>query len=316
MKCRICGNGKGNIFYSVKEMMYGSDERFQYMECGSCRCLQIENIPENIALYYSDNYYSFSSFNESKFEGLYGDFKLRKYQSSLNHKGILNKISQFLFNEHRYDLFSQLNLNNDARILDVGTGNGEFLYPLYQLGFKNILGIDPYLKEDITYANGLKIEKKNIFEISTRWDVITYNHSFEHLDAPQREINRITDMLNNNGVCIINIPTVSSYAWRKYRTFWYQIDAPRHFYLHSQKSMQIIAQNAGLKIKSIHYNSIYTQFYYSELNQQGVAMRDRPRQKGLKKLKWKYQKWKYNYLAKLLNKKLMGDQLAFVLTKA
>jgi len=295
--------------------MYGSDELFRYMECGFCRCLQIEEIPESISKYYPTNYYSFSRFKEDKFKGLYGKFKLKKYESSLRHRGIMNKIFRSLFHENRYDELRSFNIDKDFHILDVGTGNGEFLYPLYQLGFKNILGIDPYLSEDITYKNGLKIEKKSIFEISTGWDLITYNHVFEHLDSPQKEIKRISEMLNKGGMCIINIPTASSYAWRKYRSYWYQIDAPRHFYLHSLKSMQILAQNAGLTIKSSHYNSIYTQFYYSELNQQGIAMRDRPKMKGLKKLSWKYQKYKYNQLANLLNKKLMGDQLAFILVK-
>jgi SAM-dependent methyltransferase len=315
MKCRICNNEENNQLYTIKEMMYGSNELFHYFECNNCKCLQIEKIPESIASYYLNDYYSFSKFNESKYKGGYGKFKLKKYESSLKPKGIVNNIFRFLFHENRYDELRQFNINKESRILDVGTGNGEFLYPLYQLGHKNVLGIDPYLSQDIIYSNGLKIEKKSIFSISTGWDLITYNHVFEHLESPQKEIERISEILNPDGVCVISIPTVSSYAWRKYRTFWYQIDAPRHFYLHSLKSMEILANNVGLGIKSIHYNSIYTQFYYSELNQQGIAMRDRPKMKGLKKISWKYQKHKFNRLAHLLNKKLLGDQLAFVLAK-
>ena len=47
--CRICSNTKSNLYFDVREMMYGSREKFEYFQCSKCGCLQIENIPNDIA---------------------------------------------------------------------------------------------------------------------------------------------------------------------------------------------------------------------------------------------------------------------------
>jgi len=47
---------------------------------------------------------------------------------------------------------------------------------------------------------------------------------------------------------LITIPLVDSYAWDKYGVHWYQINAPRHFCFHTQKSMELLASKTGIKI--------------------------------------------------------------------
>ncbi len=40
-------------------MMFGIGETFCYFQCAECKCLQIVEIPSNMARYYPENYYSF-----------------------------------------------------------------------------------------------------------------------------------------------------------------------------------------------------------------------------------------------------------------
>jgi len=61
MICKICNNSRNNKTFHVKEMMFGLRDEFKYFECSNCECLQIEEIPQNIAKYYPGNYYSFHS---------------------------------------------------------------------------------------------------------------------------------------------------------------------------------------------------------------------------------------------------------------
>jgi SAM-dependent methyltransferase len=44
-------------------------------------------------------------------------------------------------------------------------------------------------------------------------------------------------LLACKGIIVVRIPAVSSYAWERYGVAWMQLDAPRHFFLHSPKSM-------------------------------------------------------------------------------
>ncbi len=60
MQCRICENEKGNRLFKFKEMHIGLREEFTYFQCVNCRCIQIEEIPENMSKYYPSDYYSFN----------------------------------------------------------------------------------------------------------------------------------------------------------------------------------------------------------------------------------------------------------------
>ena len=51
--CRIC-DGEISKSYTVREMLLGTRDTFEYLECGSCGCLQIAEIPDNLLKYYPD----------------------------------------------------------------------------------------------------------------------------------------------------------------------------------------------------------------------------------------------------------------------
>ena len=52
---------------------------------------------------------------------------------------------------HEYFLAGKLGVAAGDNILDVGCGNGMFLYGLKNMGFKNVIGIDPFIENNIEY---------------------------------------------------------------------------------------------------------------------------------------------------------------------
>ncbi|MEL6812184.1 MAG: class I SAM-dependent methyltransferase [Bacteroidota bacterium] len=310
--CRICGNGTHNKVYTAKEMMYGLREEFDYFECGSCGCLQIVDIPEEMAKYYPGDYYSLGKYNGKKFRGFKGGIKKFQYRNSALRKGLFKS----LFGIKEYRIFNDLGISKDSKILDVGCGNGRnFLYPLAEVGFTHVLGCDPYLSEAIHYDNGLVIEKADVFDITGSWDVITYHHAFEHLPNPKENLEKIHDLLSEKGVCILRIPTVSSFAWEHYKEYWVQLDAPRHFFLHSKASIELLAEQTGMELMKVLYDSNHFQFMGSEKYLKDIPLSTK-KEKGLvASLRRKVAKSKYGRKAKALNKQGRGDQAAFFLRK-
>src|SRR5690606_8452268 len=136
-------------------------------------------------------------------------------------------------------------------------------FSLKETGCKNLTGIDPYLKADIITPN-VKIYKKHIEELTGKWDFIMLNHSFEHMENPMVILSKIHDILNEGGICMIRIPVSSSDAWEQYKENWVQLDAPRHIFLHSRKSMELLSKNVGLEIFNVFYDSGAFQFWGSE----------------------------------------------------
>ena len=315
MKCKICGNESNNKTYEVLEMMFGYRDKFKYFQCSVCKCLQIESIPLDMSKYYPENYYSFHSKSEKNF--IKKKITLCRDHYALNGKGFFGKIIYRKF--PREDLFSmhKLPITKESNIMDVGCGGGVLLKTLKSLGFKNLLGIDPFNEKDIEYKNGLKILKKNLREVEDSWDLIMFHHSFEHIWEQTETLITVSKMLRKDGVCLIRIPLVSSHAWRYYGVNWVQLDAPRHFFLHSIESMKLLCKNTGFEISQIDFDSTSFQFLGSEQYVHDIPLRD-PRSYTENKKNSIFKKAdfkKYYTKAKEYNAINQGDQAVFYLRK-
>jgi SAM-dependent methyltransferase len=315
-ECRICGNTEGDQAYTAREMMYGMREEFDYFQCNSCACLQIVDFPEDMSKYYPGDYYSFNKYDGQKFKGFKGKFKLKQYEAAVLGSELYQKTFGKIFGKKEYKIFKDLNITKETRILDIGCGNGRnFLYPLAEIGFRNIVGCDPYLNETINYDNGLQIKNVPVFKMDGVFDIITYHHAFEHLPDPKENLEKVMGLLAEDGVCIIRIPTVSSFAWEKYKTDWVQLDAPRHFFLHSQKSIELLAEKTGFELVKVSYDSTHFQFTGSEKYVKDIPLSD-PKPIGfVNSVKRKTENYKFGRRAKELNRNQLGDQAAFYLRK-
>jgi predicted SAM-dependent methyltransferase len=151
--------------------------------------------------------------------------------------------------------------------------------------------------------------KRTIQEVEGDWDVIMYHHSLEHIPDQQQALRASASRLRPGGTCLIRIPTVSSYAWEHYRENWYQIDAPRHFYLHSLESMRHLADQCGMVIQSIVYDSTVDQFRASEQYRRKSGSENDAHFSRAQIRAWKKQ-------AARLNRENRGDQAAFFLRAA
>jgi hypothetical protein len=60
----------------------------------------------------------------------------------------------------------------------------------------------------------------------------------------------------------------------RYGTNLASLDAPRHFYVHSVKSMKIMTREAGLGIDKIDYDADYFSFWGSEEYNKGIKATD------------------------------------------
>ncbi|HYG20758.1 MAG TPA: class I SAM-dependent methyltransferase [Ohtaekwangia sp.] len=232
-------------------------------------------------------------------------------------KNAAQKLIARLFPAPQFEVFRDLNLQHDTRILDVGCGSGyKFLYPLAEIGFRNLMGCDPYISAPIHYPNGLSIVREDIFKMAGEWDLITFHHSFEHVANPLQNLQKVKTLLAENAVCVLRIPTVSSYAWKKYRTSWVQLDAPRHFFIHSRKSIEYLARQAGLRLCEVRYDSTHFQFSASEGYLQNIPLvRQGDRKPSLFGfLKRKIKKLVFTWKARALNRRYAGDQAAFFLS--
>lgn len=317
MDCRICGNDSG-LFHSVPEMMYGTGEIFRYFECSACGCLQIEKYPQDMKPYYDSSYYSFKDVTADR--GKPFSFWLRKkwVDFGVGKKNLAGKLMTMLRPvPDLYLTYGKYGISRSSRILDVGCGNGRFLCNLYRAGFNALTGVDPFVESEIATSDTFKILKQDIFALSGKFDSISFNHSFEHLQQQRTVLNKARTLLADDGIISVAIP-VTGFAWRKYGVNWVQLDAPRHFYIHSRKSIHILAHLSGLKVVDTIYNSGEFQFWGSEQYLKGIPLTAENScwVKRETSIFSSSQMEEYCKLAQELNHRSDGDQAIFIMKNA
>ena len=260
--------------------------------------------------YYPPQYYSFTP-KKRRFLGNPVDTLFRRLQNRFTvfPSGLVGRMVSAWSPNKKLASLGPLALTKDSRVLDVGCGDGWRLYMLKDLGFRTVSGVDPFIQDDIQYENGLTIHKQSIFDVKGEWDLVMYHHSFEHVPDPLDHLRTVSQLLPSGGCCLIRTPTVSSYAWEHYREHWVQLDAPRHYMLHSLESMRILADQAGFMIKNVVYDSTKDQFQGSELYKRGLTLTSGEKTfSAAQTRRWKKQ-------AQQLNRESRGDQAAFYLVK-
>lgn len=274
MKCQICNNDKWSPGYRVCEMMLGTRDVFDYFKCSDCGCLQIKQIPNTVEQYYEKDYYSYHSPGYSKrsiVKRITNWYLKMLLKYGVSFFGPLDEVLPAC---RIFKAISFAAPNKSTRILDVGCGSGESLWFLREFGFTNLLGVDPYIARDISYPNGLVVRKSEVFNVAGQWDIIMFNHSFEHIHNPLETLQKVSSCLSDSGVCIVRVPVVDSYAWRRFGVHWMHLDAPRHFYLYTVKSMQHLTSKVGLSIDAVRYDSDSSQFWGSKCYRRNISLNE------------------------------------------
>ncbi|MEM7610305.1 MAG: class I SAM-dependent methyltransferase [Pseudomonadota bacterium] len=271
-RCRICQSDLDTEAIIGREIWSFSDKRFEYYECLSCGCIQIRDYPDDIGDYYSDEYYSFNV--ERKMSALKGWLINKRDIYALSRKGILGGLLCRIWPTNLFKSIPYPAVNRSSKILDVGCGDGSFLLNLHHLGFTNLTGIDPFLTKEYAIGDQLSIERKDIYQIEERFDCVVLKGTLEHQPNQLKLLEKIGDVLSPGGLCVIRIPVCDSYAWEHYRENWVQFDAPRHFYLHTVRSMKHLASAANFSIHHMEDDSDVLQFTGSEQLLVDIALHD------------------------------------------
>lgn len=252
--------------------MFGTGETFPYAECEHCGTLQLLDIPPDLSVYYPSGYYSFGD-PPAEDGSIERAVKAARAMLLLKAPG---RLVQGLPSRHRpvwADWFRGVVGRLDSIIVDIGSGSGRLVTYLHNNGFRAVVGYDPFVPEEA--PDGLvPIYRAFPPELMGKVRVAMLHHSLEHVTDPREALAEASDMIVDNGAVIVRIPLADSFAWRTYREDWIALDPPRHVHLLTERAMEILAAESGLRVAHRWRDASSMQFWGSEQLRQGIVLED------------------------------------------
>ncbi|MDH5367325.1 MAG: class I SAM-dependent methyltransferase [Cyclobacteriaceae bacterium] len=145
--------------------------------------------------------------------------------------------------------------NNDFSLADIGCGNGSIISFLEKAYSKSkITGIDGHLNALINVRRRTKkavlqlqdISQLESIDQSSRYDIVILMDVLEHLDKPDKILDRIKNVLKTDGIIIATVPALMN-IWSDRDVFL------EHRIRYSKNEFTQLFKNSGYKVLKSNY---------------------------------------------------------------
>jgi SAM-dependent methyltransferase len=232
--CPTCGPGaRAENFLQVSSGKY----LFSYVRCSACGLVFLNPRPEAAEMqgFYDEDYYGGED---------------RKFRSGL-------EILRRWFARARARRAGRY-FASPGTLLDVGCGQGTFLQWMQGNGWRghgtelSSRSASRALQAGISVSVGEIRENQfptDFFDLVTFWQVL------EHLRDPSAVLRRVRPLLKHGGIVAISTPNVESLQARVFRGDWFHLDAPRHLFLFSPRTLKKLMAAHGFRLLALSHFS-------------------------------------------------------------
>ncbi len=239
VSCCVCGSDDAKVVGIGEDFEYRtSSDVFAAMQCKTCGLVYLNPRPSvsEFDRIYPPTYHAFD-FSEEEF-------------------GFVHKVRSRL--EANRLLALCKDLGDDAKILDVGCGDGFHLRLLREFGNKNwtLEGLDASEKAvQIAEKFGTKVHlgtaESNDLPENT-YDLAFLIQTIEHVEKPNEVLPAICRVLKPNGKLIIVTDNTDSLDFKLFKNgYWGGYHFPRHWNLFNRNALATLTEKSGFKIDKI-----------------------------------------------------------------
>lgn len=226
--CPICGG--------VDIRRFCRKNNYEIHNCGDCDIAFVWPIPENLERIYGENYFK-NAGGEKEFG--YTDYDNDKEPMREMFIKYLDKIG---------------GLTVGRKIFDIGAATGYFLDLAKEKGWQTSgIEISEFAAGEAA-KRGHQVFCGNLSEldIEDKYDVITMWDVLEHFDSPKKYLLAVYNMLNPNGLLVINTIDKNSWWARIMGKRWHLIVPPEHLFYYSPKGLRYLLEQSGFAIKEMN----------------------------------------------------------------
>lgn len=271
LACPLCGEVKRKTFYKgLKDRLFGAPGEWTLNQCAGCNLVYLDPRPtrNDLGKAYTSSYSNRKSADPAKGKARY-EFLKSKVNSIIMLNYLMNSygyqkksslwkrlvilpftVSPYLREQAEFSVM-KLSSTPGGRLLDIGCGVGKFVEMMSDLGWQSEgVDTDPVVV-NICTERGLKVRKGTLEEqryADDYFDAITLKHVIEHSRDPISLLNECHRILKPGGKLVLLTPNLEGIGHKKFKYFWLGLDAPRHLFLFTAKTLPEAIQRAGFKV--------------------------------------------------------------------
>lgn len=220
--CPACG-ASGAVKDRVVRDADGRDVSFDVFVCGGCGCGFVDPVPGDLDDRYGGGFYA----KRSTTTGL----------------------AQTVFLGWRAGVVARaLGSKTRGRLLDVGSGGGEFLDAMAGAGF-DVCGFEPS-QAGRNKSSSVPVVA-SLDAVDGEFDVVTMWHALEHIPEPLPVLQQLKKRLKPGAPLVVAVPNAGSVEARVFGEGWFHLDVPRHLLQLTRPSLEQLLARAGFVVDDV-----------------------------------------------------------------
>jgi len=250
-KCVLCDGREFVVeLESLSDNSGCSKERFNIVRCLNCSHGSIFPYPqqEDIDKFYPEQYYAHVNPRNTPKK------RVKSFLKRQSHRRFSGKFSSIDDSGNKPGVWARLlaepAYKANGNLLDVGCGNGEYLFFAQSCGWF-VKGVEPDSDAvEAMRAAGLDVACSTAEHLpfpAEKFDVVRSWHSLEHTYSPLSALSEIKRVLKPNGHLLISVPNYGCYQSRNLGKYWPPLEVPRHLHHFTDQSLNTALEKVGLR---------------------------------------------------------------------
>jgi SAM-dependent methyltransferase len=288
--CEICKSKQMSKIFTVIDRVIQRSDSYSLVKCANCNQVSLYPMPsaEEINAFYPKDIEYYGDKCKDSFTSKIAGSKNKLFEFVLSQcfnypvpekvpkhiivfaRFIIAFFRGFLYRHPRFQLPNYI---KNGKLLEIGFGSGGAMRQFNSLGW-NVIGTESSMQRclHLESTHGFISIHTSTFQVPLEdksVDVIYLNQVFEHMLHPQLALQEYWRLLKPGGQVLMTVPNFACLQSRLAGASWRGIEAPRHLYLYTEKTLEALLCHANFKdifIKPVSLSIIDLVKFYESPN--------------------------------------------------
>ncbi len=224
--CPYCEGVSVHLLSSLDVNRRSTPDSFDYYKCSGCDLIFLDPRPDDMSPFYKNIY--------------------TPIPETLSQLRAIAKTEE-------YRMEPILKYKKCGKLLEIGPWIGIFSCNAKDAGFAvTAIEMDPQCVDFLRNVVGVQAVQSSdpaaaMNAMDQTFDVIALWHSLEHLPNPWVVLQKAAERLAPGGILLIAVPNIESYEFSVLNAAWMHLDAPRHLFFYTARSLEKLCSANGLE---------------------------------------------------------------------